>query len=144
MTLANLPQLAQGLASVRSNLPDGILIDSYSNASLKRNLVLLTAYSPVTVGLMAAMAIPAFQKVRTASQEKTVLNNLRQLSAAADHYYLENGAITATYDDLVGPNKYIRSIQTVAGEDYRTLVFRQGAALHIAVPGLRKTLHSGR
>ena len=32
------------------------------------------------------MAIPAFQKVRTASQEKAVLNNLRQLGAGAIAY----------------------------------------------------------
>jgi type IV pilus assembly protein PilA len=143
MALANLPQLKQGLVSVRSNLPDGILIDSYSNASLKKNLVLLTAYNPMTVGLMAAMAIPAFQKVRASSQEKTVLNNLRQLSAAADQYYLETGTVTAKYDDLVGPDKYIRQLQAIGGEDYRTLVFRQGAALHIVVPTLRKTVHYG-
>lgn len=143
MTMAGLPQIRQPLVSVRSNLPDGILIDSYSNASLKKNLILLTAYNPVTVGLMAAMAIPAFQKVRASSQEKTVLNNLRQLSAAADQYYLETGKVSATYEDLVGPDKYIRQLQAIGGEDYRTLVFRQGAALHIVVPTLRKTVHYG-
>ena len=45
----------------------------------------------VIIGLLAAMAIPAFQKVRTNSQDKAVLNNARQLSAGADQYYLENG-----------------------------------------------------
>ena len=43
----------------------------------------------VIIGLLAAMAIPAFQKVRTASQDKAVLNNARQIAAAADQYYLE-------------------------------------------------------
>ena len=45
----------------------------------------------VIIGLLAAMAIPAFQKVRTSSQDKAVLNNARQLAAAADQYFLENG-----------------------------------------------------
>ena len=36
----------------------------------------------VIIGLLAAMAIPAFQKVRQSSQDKAVLNNARQLSAA--------------------------------------------------------------
>ncbi|MBW8781797.1 MAG: type II secretion system protein [Verrucomicrobia bacterium] len=45
----------------------------------------------VIIGLLAAMAIPAFQKVRVASQDKAVLNNARQLGAAADQYFLENG-----------------------------------------------------
>jgi type IV pilus assembly protein PilA len=48
----------------------------------------------VIIGLLAAMAIPAFQKVRSSSQDKTVLNNARQLSAAADQYFLENGVST--------------------------------------------------
>ena len=48
----------------------------------------------VIIGLLAAMAIPAFQKVRQASQDKAVLNNARQLSAASDQYFLENGVST--------------------------------------------------
>jgi type IV pilus assembly protein PilA len=31
----------------------------------------------VIIGLLASMAIPAFQKVRTSSQDKAVLNNAR-------------------------------------------------------------------
>ena len=57
----------------------------------------------VIIGLLAAMAIPAFQKVRTSSQDKAVLNNARQLSAGADQYYLENGVSTVTLTDLLGP-----------------------------------------
>ena len=48
----------------------------------------------VIIGLLAAMAIPAFQKVRQSSQDKAVLNNARQLSAGADQYFLENGVST--------------------------------------------------
>jgi type IV pilus assembly protein PilA len=74
----------------------------------------------VIIGLLAAMAVPAFQKVRTASQDKTVLNNLRQLSSAADQFYLENGVTLAAYTDLVGVGKYITKINPVAGEAYET------------------------
>ena len=45
----------------------------------------------VIIGLLAAMAVPAFQKVRSTSQEKTILNNLRQLASGADQHFLENG-----------------------------------------------------
>ena len=45
----------------------------------------------VIIGLLAAMAIPAFQKVRNASQDKAVTNNMRQLGAASDQFFLENG-----------------------------------------------------
>src|ERR1700682_5665046 len=72
----------------------------------------------VIIGLLAAMAIPAFQKVRTNSQDKTVLNNARQLSAAADQYYLENGVTTVLSDNLIGPTLYVKNLQTVAFETY--------------------------
>src|ERR1700682_5712983 len=72
----------------------------------------------VIIGLLAAMAIPAFQKVRSSSQDKTVLNNARQLSAAADQYYLENGVSTAASSNLVGSAAYVKVINTVAGESY--------------------------
>ena len=72
----------------------------------------------VIIGLLAAMAIPAFQKVRTASQDKAVLNNARQLSGAADQYYLENGASYASLGSLVGATNYVKAINTVASEVY--------------------------
>lgn len=70
------------------------------------------------VGLLAAMAIPAFQKVRMASQEKTMILNVRQLAAAADQYYLEYSTSEAKFNDLVGPEKYIPSIKPIIGEQY--------------------------
>lgn len=135
-----LPKTERPLVTVRRNLPDGILVNSYWNRSLKQDVAALAIYNPMTVGMMAAMAIPAFQKVRTASQEKVVLNNLRQLSAAADQHYLENGVTTARYDDLVGPGKYIKQMNPVGGEDYRLLLFKQGAPLRVRVPSLKKTV----
>jgi type IV pilus assembly protein PilA len=72
----------------------------------------------VIIGLLAAMAIPAFQKVRTTSQEKTITNNLRQLASAADQYFLEEGLTTVTSTELVGSDKYVKAIDQVAGETY--------------------------
>ncbi len=72
----------------------------------------------VIIGLLAAMAIPAFQKVRVASQDKAVLNNARQMAAAADQYYLENGATFASSTSLVGPTSYVKALNTVASESY--------------------------
>ncbi len=83
----------------------------------------------VIIGLLAAMAIPAFQKVRASSQDKAVLNNLRQLGSAADQYFLENGVSAVGSSVLVGTNssQYIKAIQTVAGETYSDL--QQGSAV---------------
>jgi type IV pilus assembly protein PilA len=72
----------------------------------------------VIIGLLAAMAIPAFQKVRIASQDKAVLNNARQLSAAADQYYLEYGATYAATTSLIGATNYVKALNTVANETY--------------------------
>jgi type IV pilus assembly protein PilA len=74
----------------------------------------------VIIGLLAAMAIPAFQKVRATSQEKTITNNLRQLNAAAQQYFLEHGVTSVASGDLVGSgtDKYIKSITAVFGETY--------------------------
>lgn len=84
----------------------------------------------VIIGLLAAMAIPAFQKVRASSQDKAVLNNLRQLGSAADQYFLEHGVSEVAFTALVGTEsqKYIKSIQTVAGETYDATI-KQGAGV---------------
>ena len=84
----------------------------------------------VIIGLLAAMAIPAFQKVRSASQDKTVLNNARQLSAAADQYYLENGVSTVTIGNLIGSTNYVKALNLVANETYPQ-AFTQGVAISI-------------
>lgn len=131
LMLAQVPQPDRPLIAVRTNLNDGILVRSYLNRSMKQDLAAISVYNPVTVGLMAAMAIPAFQKVQMASQEKAVLNNLRQLAAAADQHYLETGTRTATYDQLVGPSKYIKVINPVAGENYRAVRFQQGQPIRV-------------
>jgi len=91
----------------------------------------------VIIGLLAAMAIPAFQKVRSASQDKTVLNNARQLSAAADQYYLENGVSTVTIGNLIGSSNYVKALNLVANETYPQ-AFTQGIAISIVgVAGVR-------
>jgi type IV pilus assembly protein PilA len=74
----------------------------------------------VIIGLLAAMAIPAFQKVRATSQDKTVLNNLRQLASGADQYFLEEGKSTVTSLILVGSGStfYVKKFNDVAGETY--------------------------
>src|SRR5581483_7683962 len=96
----------------------------------------------VIIGLLAAMAIPAFQKVRQASQDKTVLNNARQLSAAADQYFLENGVSTVASSNLVGSDKYVKAINTVAGESYPT-GYTQGITITITgIAGARTVTYS--
>ena len=85
----------------------------------------------VIIGLLAAMAIPAFQKTRQNSQDRAVLNNTRQLSAAADQYYMEHGVSTVGQTDLVGADKYVRVLTTVANEVYPS-DYTQGTTLTVS------------
>ena len=93
----------------------------------------------VIIGLLAAMAIPAFQKVRSASQDKTVLNNIRQLAAASDQYYLENGVSTVLADHLIGSSNYVKNMNTVAKETYPT-GFTQGFTITASSIGGARTV----
>jgi competence protein ComGC len=122
-TLQNIPH---GLASVDVNLADGIFAQGESTQSYK-NVVLV---APVmAVGLVSAMAIPAFAKVREQSREKAITNNLRIIASAAQTYMLDKGVTSASYQDIVGPgaDKYIRAITPVMGEDYTGIVVRQNS-----------------
>ncbi len=93
----------------------------------------------VIIGLLAAMAIPAFQKVRIASQDKAVLNNARQLSGGADQYYLEYGANYVALTHLVGPLSYVKSLSTVASETY-PVAYTQGTTITILNVGNARTI----
>ncbi|MFT3870259.1 MAG: hypothetical protein QM715_17560 [Nibricoccus sp.] len=128
MLTDNIPDIKQPLVTARINLPDGILVRSVSTRTLKPTLAAVAVYNPVTLGVIAAMAIPAFQKTKAASQEKTVQNNLRQFAAAAQQFMLENAKNEAKYTDIVGPDKIIPELKPVLGEDYTTLVLKDGDA----------------
>jgi type IV pilus assembly protein PilA len=51
----------------------------------------------VIIGLLAAMAIPAFNKVRRSSQAKAMLNDARQIGSAAQQYFMDGGASSVTF-----------------------------------------------
>jgi prepilin-type N-terminal cleavage/methylation domain-containing protein len=66
------------------------------------------------IGLLAAIAIPNFVKARATSQADACINNLRQLSNAADQFALEHGK-TSGYQ-FVYPNDITAYIRlTTAG-----------------------------
>ena len=96
----------------------------------------------VIIGLLAAMAIPAFQKVRVSSQDKAVLNNARQLAAGADQYYLENGVTTVAKTNLLGSDKYVKALNTVASESYPDN-YTQGVTITVeAIAGARTVTYA--
>lgn len=93
----------------------------------------------VIIGLLATIAIPAFQKVRMASQDKAVMNNARQMAAAADQYYMESGAIFADSISLIGATNYVKSLSTIASETYPS-AYTQGVTITIAGVASARTI----
>ena len=65
------------------------------------------------------------------AEAASILENLRTLSEAAEKYYRNNDTTCTTYWQLVGPGKLIASITPREGEDYRSLLFKQGHPLRL-------------
>ncbi len=55
----------------------------------------------VIIGLLTAMAIPAFQGVRERSLKGVMDNDARQISSAAAQYFLESNQASVTVGELV-------------------------------------------
>lgn len=66
----------------------------------------------VIIGLLAALAIPAFKKVRNNAIEKTIINDARQISSAANQFFTENATNTVNADQLIGSTKFFAAMST--------------------------------
>ena len=69
----------------------------------------------VIIGLLAAMAIPAFAKVRRSTTKSTMANDGSKLAGAAQVYFLENSVSTCASASLMDPtagtdSKFLRSL----------------------------------
>ena len=116
-----IPSIEKPMAAVTTVGPEGLYSASNLSYSHRTTIASLSLQPLVfAVGMGSAMAIPAFQKVRTNSKEKTILNNLRMVSSGGQQYLLEEGVEKVTYEQLVPT--YFREITPVAGEDYTGLV----------------------
>jgi type IV pilus assembly protein PilA len=93
----------------------------------------------VIIGLLATLALPAWQKIRFASQDKVVFNNARQLSAAADQYFMEKGSNFAASSSLVGATNYVKLLNTVARETYPAN-YTQGVTVTVTGVGGARTI----
>lgn len=102
-------------------------VKSYLN--LRQALEIVPQDDPMTTEIFR---VP--DDLRLSTEERMrglVLNNLMQLGAAANQYYLEHGMATARLADLVGPTNYVRELKVIDGEDYSKVVFQQGRRLTV-------------
>ena len=67
------------------------------------------------IGLLAALAIPSFIKVRKQSQGKRIMNDARIIDAAINSWALENGIADGATVDLTAAAQYTKegTISTV-------------------------------
>lgn len=125
----SLDKAEAGAAAVTVTRPDSIFSDARwptASAGFGESGTLMAS-----TGVFAAMAIPAFNKVRETSREKTITNNLRQVASAGQLYLLEEGATEVTYPTLV-EKEYFMPFEPVDGESYDDLVIKeQGGTLEV-------------
>lgn len=116
---------------------DGYTVTSFDPA--KNTAKLEHEGETITVSLSAATIAkpPELTEEQREEIKKKVLNNLRQLSAAADQYYLENGVSETKIELLVGktPDKYIKELKAADGEDYTKVELKQGKPLKVKTAG---------
>jgi prepilin-type N-terminal cleavage/methylation domain-containing protein len=61
------------------------------------------------IGLLAALAIPAFVKARKQSQGRRILNDCRQMDSAINQWALETGQTDGNTIDTVGAQTYLKT-----------------------------------
>ena len=66
----------------------------------------------VIIGLLAALAIPAFKKVRNTAIEKSIFNDARQLVSAFNQLCTENSVSVCTANQLVGAGLYVGNLSS--------------------------------
>jgi type IV pilus assembly protein PilA len=63
----------------------------------------------VIVGLLAALAVPAFVKARKQSQGRRIMNDCRQMDAAIDQWSVNGGIADGTTVDSVAAGTYLKT-----------------------------------
>ena len=79
-------------------------------------------------------AAPAADTKANSYDQLGVVNNLYALDQAAKKFFLLHKAVNVTYAELVGPDKLVKEVRSVDGEDYTQLVFEKGQRIDIHMP----------
>ena len=89
----------------------------------------------VIIGLLAAIAIPAFNKIRQVSQDKAILNNLREVGSAAQQYMMQEGAAVVTLDNIVGKDLHFSGLSSIADETYDLTILTNTTRISTTING---------
>ena len=72
----------------------------------------------VIIGLLAAIAIPAFNRARQSSRYGNIMNNLREIGQGANQYFLERGRNRVAFSEIIDRDAYVSVFNRVAREEY--------------------------
>ncbi|MEO6568635.1 MAG: LysM domain-containing protein [Opitutaceae bacterium] len=103
----------------------GFAVKAYDPAT--ETATLLKDGREIRLRINSAKIAEARTEEASASVAVAIRNNLRQIAGAADQYFLENGKIQVLLKELIGPDKYIKRLVPIDGEDYSALVLKAGA-----------------
>jgi type IV pilus assembly protein PilA len=132
--IAGIVALALAAAWIRG----GLRRDYPSDAGL------LWRWSIAAAGVLAltVCVVVWFQNDTRSYQDKYVVGTARQISAAADQYFLENSVSVAAFDQLVGSSNYLKAINTVADETFPAF-YTQGVTITVSgVAGARTVTYA--
>ena len=105
----------------------------------------LRQYWSLTAVVGIVLAVSAFlfkRKMNESTVDKVVISQARQLSVAADQYFLENGVSTVSYDSIVGVNKLVKAVYPSHQEIYPAY-YTQGVTITITgVSGVRTVTYA--
>jgi type II secretory pathway pseudopilin PulG len=95
------------------------------------------------VVILAGMAVPAFNQVKTQEQKRKVLVNLQHIATVGQEYINAEKVDKVMYADLVA-KKYLDTVTPINGEDYNQLtVYKNKGALEVDFGKHRVTYQYG-
>lgn len=110
------------------------------NAELRADVDRLT---DAARDLLAKLAAPPPVTAVVVQQREAMLSNLRKLAASADQFALQNRRLPASLDDVVGPNRYLKELNVINGEDYSQLSFSAEDLVLTLADGATVSYHVG-
>ena len=91
----------------------------------------------VIIGILAAIAVPAFNEARDTARRNSISDNLRVVAGAAQQYLIANGSAASVSTDSLVPTWLDVLPTPVAGETYAGIdIANTATSISVNAPGL--------
>lgn len=94
----------------------------------------LAVFAGLLVLSIVALGTLAVRRVNDRALRAHIECDLYGMLCAADQFYIQTGKTSATYDDIVGPGKWISKYPPEYEVHYRTLAFKAGEGISLKMP----------